>query len=305
MRVLIVGPGAVGGFLAARLADAGDDVAVLARPARAEGLRRDGLRVQEGSATRTYRPRVLTAPELRPEFELVVLAVKSDAIDSAIHDLVPAVGPSTTVVPFLNGMRHIEPLVSRFKNTVLGGVLRVATELEDDGSIRVIAPTFEVEIGELTGEPSQRVDLIASRFTAAGAQVAAPGDIAGAMWTKWVVIASIGAATSLMRASVGEIVAVPDGAEFSRSILKEAAATATAAGHPVPSSALTDADQLLTTPGSAVTSSLSRDLMAGNRTEVEPVLGDLVACADRTDTPAPLLALAALALRIHNCRLEG
>jgi 2-dehydropantoate 2-reductase len=89
MRVLIVGAGAVGGFLAARLAEAGDDVAVLVRPARANGLRRDGLRVREGSATRTYRPRVLTTPELKPEFDLVVLAVKSEAIDSAIDDVAP------------------------------------------------------------------------------------------------------------------------------------------------------------------------------------------------------------------------
>jgi 2-dehydropantoate 2-reductase len=109
VRVLIVGAGAVGGFLAAQLVDAGDDVAVLVRPARVDGLRRDGLRVREGSATSTHRPRVLTAAELKPEFDLVVLAVKSEAIDSAIEDVAPAVGPSTAVVPFLNGMRHVEP----------------------------------------------------------------------------------------------------------------------------------------------------------------------------------------------------
>ncbi len=125
------------------------------------------------------------------------------------------------------------------------------------------------------------------------------------MWTKWVFIASIGAATSLMRACVGEIVAVPGGAAFSRSILDKATATATVAGHPVPSAALTATEQILTTPGSPTTPSLSRDLMAGHRTEVEPVLGDLVSSADGTATPTPLFALAALALRIHNRRLKA
>jgi 2-dehydropantoate 2-reductase len=303
MRVLIVGAGAVGGFLAARLEDAGDDVAVLVRPARADGLRRDGLHVRERTVTSTYRPRVLTAAELKPEFDLVVLAVKSDAIDSAIDDVAPAVGPSTAVVPFLNGMRHVEPLVSRFGSAALGGVLRIATELDDDGAILVIAPMFEVEIGELETQSSQRVIDIAARFTAAGADVATPADIVGAMWTKWVLIASIGAATSLIRASVGEIVAVPGGVAFSRSVLNEAAGTAAAAGHPVPSAALAAAKQVLTAEGSPTTSSLSRDLMAGRRTEVEPVLGDLVASADATGTPAPLLALATIALRIHNRQL--
>jgi 2-dehydropantoate 2-reductase len=180
---------------------------VLVRLARVERLRRDGLLVREGSATRTYRPRVLTAPELGPEFDLVVLAVKSEAIGSAIDDVAPAVGPSTAVVPFLNGMRHVEPLVSRFGSAVLGGVLRIATELEDDGTIQVLAPMFEVEIGELARESGQRVEEIAARFRAAGAQVTVPPDIVGAMWEKWVFIASIGASTSLMRATVGEIVA--------------------------------------------------------------------------------------------------
>jgi 2-dehydropantoate 2-reductase len=305
MRVLIVGAGAVGGFLAARLGAAGDDVAVLVRPARVDGLRRDGLRVREGSATNTYRPRVLTAPELNPEFDLIVLAVKSDAIDGAIDDTAAAVDPSTAVLPFLNGMRHVEPLMSRFGNAVLGGVLRVATELEDDGAIRVIAPLFEIEVGELASPPGRRVEDIATRFRAGGAQVTTPADIVGAMWTKWVGIASVGAATSLMRASVGEIVAVPGGAAFSRAVLDEAATTAAAARHPVSSAALTAAQQLLTTQGSPMTSSLSRDLRAGHRTEVEPVLGDLVASADATATPTPLLELATLALRIHNRRLEA
>jgi 2-dehydropantoate 2-reductase len=173
---------------------------------------------------------LLTGSELKPEFDLVVLGVKSDAIASAIDDVAPAVGPSSAVVPFLNGMRHVEPLVSRFGSAVLGGVLRIATEVDDDGAIRVLAPLFEVEVGELAGPSGQRVADIASRFRAAGAQVTIPADIVGAMWTKWVYIASIGAATSLMRANVGEIVAIPGGAAFSRSILREAAATAAASG---------------------------------------------------------------------------
>ena len=83
-------------------------------------------------------------------------------------------------------MRHVEPLVSRFGSAALGGVLRIATEVEDGGAIRVIAPLFEVEVGELESASDRRVEDIASRFRAAGAQVTIPADIVGAMWTKWV-----------------------------------------------------------------------------------------------------------------------
>jgi 2-dehydropantoate 2-reductase len=303
MRVLIVGAGAVGGFLAARLADGGDEVAVLVRHSRADRLRREGLRLVEGSTTRTSHPRVLTKQDLTPEFDLVVFAVKSDAIDQGIDDAAPAVAPSTSVLPFLNGIRHIDPLVSRFGTAVLGGVLRIQTDLDEHGAIRVLAPTFEVEIGELASPSGERVEEIASRFRAAGAEVTIPADILDAMWEKWVFIASIGAVTSLMRAPIGEIVAAPGGAAFARAVLSEAAATAAAEHHPISSTSLDATDQALTSPGSPMTSSLSRDLLAGRPTEGEPVLGDLVAKAKATGTPAPLLTLTTLALRIHNNRL--
>jgi 2-dehydropantoate 2-reductase len=304
MRVLIVGAGAVGGFLAARLADRGEPATVLVRPARAEALRRDGLTLVEAGVTHVSRPRVATVRELDRGYDLVVLAVKSDALDGAIEDLAPAVGPDTAILPFLNGMRHVEPLVERFGDAVLGGVVRVATQLRDDGAIGVLAPLFEIELGVLgTARGDGRAQAIAARLRAAGAEVHINGDIAGAMWAKWVFIASVGALTSLLRAPVGAIAALPEGVALARSILAEAAAVAAVAGHPVSEAELDADDELLTANGSALTSSLSRDLVAGRPAEVEPVLGDLVARGEEHGVAVPNLALATLALRVHNRRL--
>jgi 2-dehydropantoate 2-reductase len=306
MRILVAGPGAVGGLVAARLAEGGQDVTVLARPRRAERLREDGLRLAgagvEGG-THTVRVAVLTAAELASRYDAVLLAVKSDALDQVMADIAPAVGPGTAIVPFLNGMAHLETLAGRFGTAVLGGVLRVATDLADDGTIRVLAPMFEVELGELDGSPSARADQLAAAFRDAGADVAVRADIVGAMWAKWVFIASIGAVTSLMRAPVGDIVAVPGGDDFARSVLAEAAGAAAAAGHPVPHGQLTATERTLTAAGSPTTSSLSRDLMAGRPTEVEAVLADFAARAAAAGSPTPLIALTALALRVHNRRL--
>jgi 2-dehydropantoate 2-reductase len=120
------------------------------------------------------------------------------------------------------------------------------------------------------------------------------------MWAKWVFIASLGAVTSLMRAPVGDIVAVPGGQQFAQSVLSEAAATAAASSHPVPAGQLQVTEQVLTAPGSPASSSLTRDLIAGRRTEVEAVLADLAARARAAETATPLIDLAVLALRIHN-----
>jgi 2-dehydropantoate 2-reductase len=313
MRILIAGAGAVGGFLTARLAEAGQDVTVLARPRRAGQLREGGLRLAGAGGTRTLRPPVVTAAELADAgpaddgagggYDAVLLAVKADALDQVMKDIAPAVGPGTAIVPFLNGMAHLDALAGTFGTAVLGGVLRVATDLAGDGTIRVLTPLFEVELGELDGSRSARADQLAAAFRDAGADVSVRADIVRAMWAKWVFIASIGAVTSLMRAPVGDIVAVPGGDDFARSVLAEAAGAAAAAGHPVSHAQLAATMRILTAAGAPTTSSLSRDLMAGRPTEVEAVLADFAERAAAAGADTPLIALSALALRVHNRRL--
>ncbi|HEY6497187.1 MAG TPA: hypothetical protein VIZ43_28240 [Trebonia sp.] len=106
-------------------------------------------------------------------------------------------------------MGHVARLRERFGPAVIGGVLRIATELAETGAVEVLSPEFEVEIGEFDGAPSRRVETLAAAFRDAGADVTVSSDITAAMWAKWVFIASVGAITSLMRAPIGDIVAVP------------------------------------------------------------------------------------------------
>ncbi len=303
MRFLIAGPGAVGGYLAARLADGGEDVTVLARPAHAARLRADGLALTGAEGTRVYRPGVVTADQVDAPYDAVVLAVKAEALAQVMDDIAPAVGPATVVVPFLNGVGHIDRLRQRFGPAVIGGVLRVATELDDNGAVRVLAPMFEVELGGFGEAAGPGLKAVAAAFRGAGAEVTIQPDIVGALWAKWVFIASIGAVTSLMRAPVGDVVAVPGGAEFARSIVAEVAGVAEAAGHPVSAGFRQAVEGLVTAPGSTTTSSLSRDLVAGRHTEVDAVIGDLVARGQALGVATPGLGLTALALRVHNRRL--
>ncbi len=308
MRILVVGAGAVGGFVAARLADAGEDVTVLVRERWVAPLRERGIVVRDGSGERATPVTVVSAPLSGPlpePYDAVVVAVKAGGLRAVLDDVAAAVAPGGLVVPFLNGMGHLPLLVDRLGDAVVGGVVRVATEREDDGGIRLLAPMFDVEIGELSGHASPRVDALVAAFGRAGAQAEARGDITAAMWAKWVFIASLGASTVLMRAPVGAIVARPGGDAFARAVLDEAAAVAAAAGYPVDGGALAANEKVVTTPGSSLTSSLSRDLVAGRPVEVDAVLGDLVDRAGVRQVPVPLLAAAALALRVHNASLPA
>jgi 2-dehydropantoate 2-reductase len=208
------------------------------------------------------------------------------------------------LIPFLNGMGHLGPLVDRFGPAVAGGVLRVATEAQPDSSIRVLNPLFDVEIGELDGSVSERIEAAAAVFSAAGAKVTVSREIVRDMWAKWVFIASVGAITGLMRAPVGEVVSAPDGSWFAQQVVGEAAAVAAAAGYPLAAGPRQGLESAVTDADSKLTSSLSRDLLAGRPTEVEPVLGDLVARGHEADVPVPLITASAVALRIHNRRLQ-
>jgi 2-dehydropantoate 2-reductase len=305
MRLLFAGAGAVGGFLAARTTDAGYDVTVLVHPPRARQLRQAGLQLVGPGGTTVTRPHVLTAAELTDPFDVIVLAVKADVVDAAIKDIGPATGPATVLIPFLNGMGHLGPLVDRFGPAVAGGVLRVATEAQPDSSIQVLNPLFDVEIGDLDGSVSERIEAVAEVFSAAGANVTVSREIVRDMWAKWVFIASVGAITGLMRAPIGEVAAAPDGSWFARQVVGEAVAVAAAAGYPLAAGRRQGLESAVTDADSKLTSSLSRDLLAGRLTEVEPVLGDLAARGRAADVPVPLITASAVALRIHNQRLQA
>src|SRR5689334_12024918 len=132
MRTLVVGAGATGGYFGGRLAQAGRDVTFLVRPGRAARLAERGLRIRSPDGETELRPRTVTAAD--GHYDLVLVAVKSYALETALTDLTPAVGPRTVVIPLLNGIRHIESLVRRFgADRAWGGVCMIHAMLDADG----------------------------------------------------------------------------------------------------------------------------------------------------------------------------
>ena len=139
------------------------------------------MRVASAAGQRTFWPRIVTAAELESGDDAVVLEVKSDALGQVMDDIAPAAKPPALIIPFLNGIAHLEHLTGRFGPAVLGGVLKIVTQLDDDGTIWGLAPEFQVELGELDGETTERVSRLAAAFRDAGADVTVPADIVGAI----------------------------------------------------------------------------------------------------------------------------
>ena len=305
MKILVVGAGAVGGYFGARLAQAGRDVTFLVRPSRAQQLRSEGLRIVSPHGDLTLQPKTITAKELDSPFDIIFLSVKAQALDQAMKDMAPAVGPDTMIYPVLNGMRHIETLTRRFgERPVLGGVCMVSTDLDEQGRIVQITPMQKLTYGELNGEITPRIRSFDETMRNAGFETELSTDILQAMWQKWVMIASLGLVTCLLDGPIGEINAVPDGEQTILRALDECAAVGAACGFPLPQPVVAFLRQAATTKGSNLTSSMYRDLKKGAPVEVDTILGDLLEHGRSHHVDTPLLKAGCVRLRVYQNSLK-
>jgi 2-dehydropantoate 2-reductase len=233
MRLLVIGAGSTGGYFGGRLAQADRDVTFLVRPARAAQLRERGLEIVSPHGDVTLSPKLTTAAELRDPFDAVLLTVKGFALRAAMDDLAPAVGSGTVILPVLNGMRHVQVLKDRFGEAAVGGcVCKCATTLDDNGRVVQLTKLQDLAYGEMDGLPTARIQALDAFMTGAGFDARLSSVIEREMWEKWLMLASIGAITCLMRGNIGEVEAASGGREFISGVIDEAVAIISAVGVP-------------------------------------------------------------------------
>jgi len=292
MRLLVAGAGSTGGYFGGRLAEAGRDVTFLVRPARAEHLRANGLQIVSPHGDVTLQPQLVTASEIKDSFDIVLLTVKAYALEAALDDLAPAIGPETMILPVLNGMKHIDALTSRFGKAAVGGVCKVAATLDAQGRIVQIAKFQSLSYGELDGSLSQRMTLLDTFMQGAGFNANLSSCIVQDMWDKWIFLAALGGITCVMRGTIGEIEAAQGGTGFANQLLDEVIAIASAAGHAPSAAYAADIRTQLTMKGSPQTSSMYRDLQKGAQIEAGQIIGDLLTRGNAASLSTPLLAAA-------------
>jgi 2-dehydropantoate 2-reductase len=300
MKILVVGAGAVGGYFGGRLAQANRDVTFLVRAQRAQEIKANGLQIVSPHGNLTLYPNMITAGQISGPYDLIVLGVKSYALSSAMSDFAAAVGPQTMILPVLNGVHHINLLVTRFgAHAILGGVCLVATEMDQDGRIHQLADFQSLTYGELDGQSTSRLQELDETLRGAGFDAAMSDHILRDMWQKWVQLATIGASTCLMRGNIGEIASIPGGADLSLSVLRECSDIATACGFPPSAAFLEEQTAQLTDRGSQLTSSMYRDLEKGAPVEVDSILGDLLEPGRKRGLRTPILHAAFVNLSIY------
>lgn len=251
MKVAIFGAGAIGGYVAARLAAAGRvDLSVVARGAHLDAMRGSGLRLVEDGVETTVPVKASSDATEFGMQDYVVLALKAHSVAPALSQFTPLIGENTAVVTMQNGVPwwYFYRLKGPFEGAridavdpggtiwdaigpqrVIGSVVYPAAEVDAPGVIRHIDGR-RFSLGEPGGEKSERVTRLAQEFIAAGLQAPVRQDIRSEIWLKLWGNLSFNPISALTGSTLAAIVADEGTRTLARNMMLEAQAIAETLG---------------------------------------------------------------------------
>jgi len=318
-RLCIVGPGAIGGWLAARLALAGEEVSVLARGAALDRIARDGLELHSNGEHHVARVRACaTTAEIGAQ-DVVVVTVKSQSLPSLAPSLRPLLHADTVLLPATNGLpwwyflppgqpnaglrlRSVDPTGELERAIPLAHVVGLSVfascHCPSAGVVHHSAGSRLV-LGEPHGGASERVAGLAKRLSAAGFEAQASNDIRRDIWNKLLGNACFNPVSLLTGAATDDMIDDPGLHGLFLRMMGEAIAVGERLALRL------DVDPVqriaLTRRLGHIKTSMLQDLEAGRSVEFEAILGALVECAAAAGVPVPaldgVLALARMRAR--------
>jgi len=289
MRIAVMGIGGVGCYFGGQLVRAGEDVTFIARGAHLDALRTQGLTVQSrvtGDFTRAVS--ATDDPATIGPVDLVLFSVKAYDLDAAAFRLPPLIGPRTVVLPLQNGIDASERLARILgPDPVLGGVTYVAATRVSPGVIVHLALN-KIVFGEYPTGASPRTDRVRDVLQRAGVTAEVHPDIRVPLWEKFVVLAATGGAMAMTRLPLGPIRECPETSAFFRTVIEETVAVGRALGIPLPVDCVDRHWVLLSGLDRMVRGSMSHDILAGRRLELEALNGAVVRLGRQAGVPTPL-----------------
>ena len=305
---VVVGPGGVGGYLAAVLAAGGLDVAVVARGAHADAIARDGLRLDDPQRPDAAPARMQVVRQLAdaPPARVVVLAVKHPSLPDLAGELPQYLArcPEDAVAMAVqNGVIHLDgPLVAAAPGRLLVGSVYIFSHVEAPGLVKVLGGPRLYRFGPLDPADTalaQRATDIASQWSAAGLVAGADSDGRRVCWEKLCLLAPLSGITSLTARTVGEFRALPDMMQTFRTLCEEVRQVAVGEGVAVDPGLIDFIAAGIASTDAGGRSSMSRDLAAGRDSEIEVLLGDVVRRADARGIPIPAFRAVYAATRLR------
>lgn len=291
LRIAVLGPGGVGGLLAALLTRAGDDVVCLAGPATATALATHGLRVASGQFG-TFAVPATTAERLEEPVDVCLVTVKATALDDALERLPADVLGEALIVPLLNGVEHVAALRATYpRAAVVAASIRVESARLGPGEIRHDSPFTAVELAAPAAVEAP-VRRFAAHLEHAGVAVTVRPDEVGVLWDKLGFLGPLALLTTHAQAPAG-VVRETRRAELT-AVIAEVAAVARAEGAAGDrEAALAFFDRV----PAGMRSSMQRDAEAGRVLEIEAIGGAVLRAAQRHGIEVPVTARIVAELR--------
>ena len=300
MRIAVVGAGAIGGWVAAKLAIAGEEVRVLARGDTLQLVRAEGIRLEEQGEEFVANVEAATdCGELGAQ-DLVIIAVKAPALPALASELKPLIGPGTMIVPLLNGvpwwfvegerLASVDPDGSIAAalpfEQVIGCVVHASCSRSAPNRVQV-KHADKLIIGESDGGTSDRLARLFALLNGAGLKPDQTNNVRRAIWYKLWGNATINPLSALTRATCDLILADPECRAWMLEGMAELAAIGAAIGCPISESG---EDRIAVTARlGAFKTSMLQDIEAGRPIELEALLGAPREIAARRDIATPAL----------------
>jgi 2-dehydropantoate 2-reductase len=309
VKIAVVGAGAIGGYLGAKLSLAGQQVVVVARNRNLEAIAANGLTLilEDGTAQQATDVRAVQVPADAGPQDVVLLAVKAHQV----IDLLPAMrglfGPSTMVVTLINGVPwwYFHKLVGPWEGRVLesvdpggriaaqieperiiGAVVYPACELAAPGVIKVIEGN-RFTLGELDGQRTARIDALSKVMISAGFKAPVAKDIRSEIWVKLWGNLCFNPISALTHATLEEICRFPATRALAAAMMAEAQAVGERLGVQFKISIeqrIAGAEAV-----GAHKTSMLQDIEHGRALELEALVGSVVELGRITGTPVPTI----------------
>ena len=275
MRIAIVGSGGLGSYYGGLLARTGHEVTFIARGAHLAALREKGLQVISVHGDFHVAPVRATAdPAEAGPVDLVLVCVKTTAIDTAAKAARAMVGPDTVVMGLQNGIDAAERIGAAVgMDHVLGAVTWIAANIEAPGVIRQLSTFRRIVLGELDGRDTPRLQRTVEALRRMGITIEPTGAIRKVMWTKFVFIAGFSGVGTVARLEVGGYRSVPETRAMMTRMMREVEALARAAGVDLDRDVVDQALAVIDGAAPAMKTSMQRDVEAGRPSELESMIG--------------------------------
>jgi 2-dehydropantoate 2-reductase len=299
MKILVLGSGGIGGFFGSYLVEAGADVTFLVRSKRKEILSINGLNIVSSLGNLSIKPKTILSEELKPIYDVIIVTCKTYDLDQAILDLRPIKGKGM-IIPFLNGINHIEKLDKEFGSlNVMGGVAHISSNVNEQGTIEHFSEFKKLTFGNRNLINDDKIKSFYEICQKTKFDSVLSENINLDLWKKWVFISTVAGATSLFRSSLGEITKHDYGKKVVIDLFHECAEIAKLNGYDFDENEKNVQIKTVTNSGSPIKASMLRDVEKKSLTEHEEIFGDLIVAGNKYNVNCPILMSSYIKMKIY------